>query len=314
MPQRHFLHFSPRGAAPPPAFLAFAEATGRSFIGVDSADDLLARVGRAYPEAILLDATAEPEVSLPLCRNIKSEPFTAVVPVVAYVDDGAESTSTETLEAGADEVLRLGLSERETHLRLEMALRRADRDVSVHPTTRLPGTVRIERDIVERLQRGEIFAVCYADLDHFKEFNDRYGYNHGDRVILVLSRILRDVVRARSPRGFVGHIGGDDFIFTVPFADLDICCREVIEVFEELIPLQYTPEDQGRGSFLGKDRRGHPYEVPLITLSIGVVTNNHRSFAHVAEISELATEMKAYAKTLPGSVHAVDRRAEPSRG
>ena len=59
-----------------------------------------------------------------------------------------------------------------------------------------------------------VFAVCYADLDHFKEFNDRYSYYDGDRVIYILSRVLHDVVRGLlGSDGFVGHIGGDDFIF-----------------------------------------------------------------------------------------------------
>jgi GGDEF domain-containing protein len=185
---------------------------------------------------------------------------------------------------------------------------RAERDVSVHPTTLLPGTVQIERDIAERLRSGEQFAVCYADLDHFKEFNDRYGYNNGDRVILILSRILRDVVRAYSPTAFVGHIGGDDFIFNAPLEDFRLCCEEVISVFNELIPLQYSEEDRARGFFFGKDRRGEEYEVPLMTLSIGVVTNERRTFVHTAQISELATEMKAYAKSFSGSIYVVDRR------
>jgi diguanylate cyclase (GGDEF)-like protein len=97
-----------------------------------------------------------------------------------------------------------------------VTLNRADRDVSVHPSTRLPGTAQIERDITERIRSGEKFAVCYADLDHFKEFNDRYGYNRGDGVIGIVSRMLRDMVRAYAPTGFIGHIGGDDFIFNVP--------------------------------------------------------------------------------------------------
>jgi GGDEF domain-containing protein len=119
------------------------------------------------------------------------------------------------LEAGADEVLTEAMEPREQLLRLRMILRRADRDVSVHPTTRLPGTVQIERDIGDRIRREEHFAVCYADLDHFKEFNDRYGYNEGDRVIRMLARLLRDVVKGHSPEGFIGHIGGDDFIFNI---------------------------------------------------------------------------------------------------
>jgi PleD family two-component response regulator len=122
--------------------------------------------------------------------GIKREVFTSVLPVIMYVasDSADEESASRALEAGADEVLSPGLSARECELRLAMALHRADRDVGVHPTTLLPGTVQIERDIAERLASGEKFAVCYADLDHFKEFNDRYGYNHGDRVILILSR------------------------------------------------------------------------------------------------------------------------------
>jgi hypothetical protein len=51
-----------------------------------------------------------------------------------------------------------------------------------------------------------------------------------------------------------------------------------------------------------------------MTLSIGIVTNEYRRFAHPAQVSELATEMKSYAKTQPGSVFVVDRRHDPEPG
>src|SRR5690606_37522664 len=88
------------------------------------------------------------------------------------------------------------------------------------------------------------------------------------------------------------------------------CCEDVLEIFDELIPYQYTEDDRRLGYFLGKDRRGNLLRVPLMTLSIGVVTNQHRRFTHTARISELASEMKTYAKTLPGSIYAVDRRRD----
>ncbi|HEU0014615.1 MAG TPA: GGDEF domain-containing protein [Longimicrobium sp.] len=310
MAQRVILHFSPHGRAAPPVVAAFADERGLPIVSVTGADDVYARVGRAYPAALIVDASPPAERSLEVCAAIKREPFTSVVPVIMYLSQngGRDDAAALALEAGADEVLSQTFSARECALRLRMALRRAERDVSVHPTTLLPGTVQIERDIAERLRSGEKFAVCYADLDHFKEFNDRYGYNNGDRVILILSRVLRDVVRAFSPTAFVGHIGGDDFIFNAPLTDFRQCCEEVIGVFSELIPLQYSEEDRERGFFTGKDRRGEVYEVPLMTLSIGVVTNERRDFVHTAQISELATEMKAYAKTFSGSVFVVDRR------
>lgn len=158
------------------------------------------------------------------------------------------------------------------------------------------------------MARQERFGVCYADLDHFKEFNDRYSYGSGDRVILLVSRMLRDLVRGLAPGGFVGHIGGDDFIFNVPIQYLEGCCDEIIQLFDELIPYQYTEEDRRAGYFLGKDRRGSIHRIPLMTLSIGVVTNQFLDFSHTAQISELAAEMKSYAKSLTGSAYVVDRR------
>ena len=300
------LHYSPFGRPASPSVRDFVDNNRYDLLELTSPEEVLARVSRAYPPAVIIDASEPSEAGLLLCRRMKDEAFTAVVPLVMFVDDGEAAAAA--LEAGADEVLTPLVSRRESHLRLELVLRRAERDVSVHPTTRLPGTVQIERDMAERIRSGEKFAVCYADLDHFKEFNDRYGYHHGDGVILLLSLILRDVVRAYSPGAFVGHIGGDDFIFSLPLDDMKICCETVVEVFDELIPYQYSEQDRDRGSFVGKDRRGQSYEVPLMSLSIGVVTNELRWLTHTAQISELATEMKAYAKTFPGSLFVVDRR------
>lgn len=304
------LHYSPSGREAPRAVREFAARNSCELLEVSGVNEVLARVSRAYPAAVVVDGSEPAEAALALCRQMKAEAFTAVVPVIVHVESAGPEAAAAALEAGADEVVTGSVSARETELRLQLALRRTERDVSVHPTTRLPGTIQIERDFAERLRSGKKFAVCYADLDHFKEFNDRYGYNHGDRVILIVSRILRDVVRAHSPSGFVGHIGGDDFIFTVPLADYPPCCTDIVDVFDELIPFQYSVEDRERGSFVGKDRRGNQYEVPLMTLSIGVVTNENRRLTHPGQISELATEMKSYAKTFPGSLFVVDRRTD----
>ena len=300
------LHFSPSGRPASPSVREFVDNNRYDLVELTSPTEVLSRVSRAYPPALIIDASEPVDAGMELCRRMKEEAFTAVVPLIMFVDNGEAAAAA--LEAGADEVLTPLVSKRESDLRLGLVLRRAERDVSVHPTTRLPGTVQIERDMAERIRSGEQFAVCYADLDHFKEFNDRYGYHHGDGVILLLSLILRDVVRAYSPGAFVGHIGGDDFIFSVPLRDMKVCCQTVVEVFDELIPYQYSQQDRDRGSFMGKDRRGQTYEVPLMSLSIGVVTNEHRRLTHTAQISELATEMKAYAKTFPGSLYVVDRR------
>jgi GGDEF domain-containing protein len=306
--EKSIIYFGPGRASPSAAVSGFARDRGLDLYEAASADEVHALLNRSFPACLVLDATHDPTAVLDLCRRMKADAFTAIVPVVVQVPGEGKDSSATALEAGADEVMGDLVSDREKRLRLELLLRRAERDVSVHPTTRLPGTVQIERDLMERTARHEIFAVCYADLDHFKEFNDRYGYNSGDRVILLLSRMLRDLVRALAPGGFVGHIGGDDFIFNVPMQHLEVCCDEIVQLFDELIPYQYTEEDRKAGYFLGKDRRGSIHRIPLMTLSIGVVTNQFLEFSHTAQISELAAEMKTYAKSLPGSVYVVDRR------
>jgi diguanylate cyclase (GGDEF)-like protein len=272
---------------------------------------------RSRPRVIIIDARASVEVgwaerALAACRAIKGDPFTAIVPLVALVHP---EQFGDAFRAGADEVLRADVDDDEATVRLAVLLRRSDRDTDVHPSTRLPGAREIEAELARRVASGERFAACYADLDHFKEFNDRYGYHHGDAVIRLLARILHDVVKGLcGADGFVGHIGGDDFLYVVPFVAMPRVCDEVIQVFDELIGWQYSEQDRRVGYFFGKDRRGNLHRVPLMTLSVGVVTNQRRRFTRAVEVSELATEMKSYAKSLPGSVWAVDRRRDDEPG
>jgi GGDEF domain-containing protein len=302
-----FVYYSRGGGQAPAVLRSFAHEQGLTLLECASAEDVVAIVNRGFPAGVGVEgATADPAE---LCRLLKGDAFSAIVPIVVLASDHSDVVLA-ALESGADEVLTATMAEREQLLRLQMVLARAERDVSVHPTTRLPGTVQIERDIANRIRGGEQFAVCYADLDHFKEFNDRYGYNSGDRVIRMLSRILRDIVKGHSPEGFIGHIGGDDFIFNIALDRMPAACEAILEVFDELIPYQYTEEDRRAGYFLGRDRRGNILWVPVMTLSIGVVTNEHRRFTHTARVSELATEMKTYAKKQPGSVYSVDRRSD----
>jgi GGDEF domain-containing protein len=308
--ERTVLYFGPGHSEASPLVSRFGEQNALGVVAVARPADVRAMLNRTFPACVVMETKRDAEDVLDLCRTLKQDAFTAIVPLVVLVPAGDDELAVECLQAGADEVLPEGVPHREKLLRLYQVLRRADRDVSVHPTTRLPGTNHIARDMTHRLGAGEKFAVCYADLDHFKEFNDRYGYTYGDRVIRILSIILRDMVRGLAPGGFVGHIGGDDFIFNLPLEYLEHTCDEIIRLFDELIPYQYTDEDRRAGYFLGKDRRGHVHRIPLMTLSIGVVTNQFQAFEHTGQISELAAEMKSYAKSLPGSVYVVDRRQQ----
>lgn len=311
-PAATVLFYSPAEQPPSALAIGWLKSLGYRTQQVKDVLALEEAARRRLPILVLIDADNTADECERLCRKLKEDPYTAAIPLAIVSSRHAAGSAAGWFEAGADEVISPLFDPAEQRSRLGVLIQRTERSIAVHPSTRLPGTTEIEREFRRRMERQERFAVCYADIDHFKEFNDRYSYHDGDRVIYILSQILRDVVKGLCPgTGFVGHIGGDDFIFVIHPKDVQPVCREIVEVFDTLIPYQYSPQDRKAGYFFGKDRRGHLHRVPLMTLSIGVVTNEQRRFQHPAQISELATEMKSYAKTLPGSVFVVDRRRDP---
>jgi GGDEF domain-containing protein len=307
------IYYTPGSRSLPALVSSWVAGKGLKAVVVADAAQIVAMALRSLPAMVLVDGDGA-AAGMELCRALKNDPYSAIVPVVFVHDAHADDQVLDAFRAGADEVLSPVFDPEEQRARLDVQLTQTERDVSVHPSTRLPGTNEIEREIKKRMESASPFAVCYADLDNFKEYNDRYSYNDGDRVIFLLSRILHDVVKGLcGAGGFVGHIGGDDFIFILPLDMVAPCAGEIISVFDTLISFQYSEQDRRAGYFFGKDRRGQLHKVPFMTLSIGVVTNERRRFSHPAQVSELATEMKSYAKTLPGSVFVVDRRQDPVR-
>jgi GGDEF domain-containing protein/CheY-like chemotaxis protein len=151
--------------------------------------------------------------------------------------------------------------------------------------------------------------VLYADLNNFKTFNDTYGFAQGDHAIMTVANILQRVLPEHgTPDDFIGHIGGDDFaVLTTPEC-VDSICRAVIELFDHEISKLYHPDDWARGYVSGVDRYGVLRRFNLMTISIGVVTTQRRTFANEEELAHVAAEMKQYAKTQRGSHYAVDQR------
>jgi len=177
------------------------------------------------------------------------------------------------------------------------------------PLTRLPGGIAIENVLKKRIDSGQPVAFCVLDLDNFKAFNDRYGYANGSEVIKETAHIIEKAVKTKgTPDDFVGHVGGDDYVvITLPVHMRDIA-QEIIDRFDERIPKFYEPEDRKKGFILGKTRQGVEMQFPLMTISIAIVTNELRRLTNPLEASEIAAELKDYAKTIPKSVFVVDKR------
>jgi PleD family two-component response regulator len=156
----------------PPAVRSWLEAQPYPLLVVNQPDELMGITLRGRPRMVIFDAVASLDHAADACRRLKADSFTAVIPTVVLVRNDV-TLLQRAFALGADEVLSAATTAQEVTARLDALVRRADRDLYVHPSTRLPGPPGIEAEISRRLTTPHTFAVCYADLDHFKEYNDR---------------------------------------------------------------------------------------------------------------------------------------------
>ena len=184
--------------------------------------------------------------------------------------------------------------------------RRIDAARHANPLTRLPGNVAILRHLDGLLRRGVPFTVAYCDLDHFKPFNDTYGYARGDRVIQLLANTLRREFDGSGD--FVGHIGGDDFVVFFQRSDWAAACRRVLHRFARQVVGEYSLEAQRRGCLTTADHETRCS--PLISLSIGVLEVPDPAGLDADTVTEQVTAAKRAAKQIAGSALAC-LRAEP---
>jgi len=170
-----------------------------------------------------------------------------------------------------------------------------------NPLTLLPGNIPLTQHIQRLLTGQRQFAACYCDLNHFKPFNDQYGYWRGDEMILLLARILCD--HAVPTRDFVGHVGGDDFVLLFQSADWQTQCLHIIERFNREALALYDDEARQAGGLQAEDRQGVARFHPLTTLSIGAVVVDTRQFSRAEDVASAAALAKRQAKRSATGLH-----------
>jgi GGDEF domain-containing protein/EAL domain-containing protein (putative c-di-GMP-specific phosphodiesterase class I) len=175
-----------------------------------------------------------------------------------------------------------------------------------NPLTQLPGNVPINQHIDNLLARGEACCIAYCDLDHFKPFNDVYGYAKGDDVIQLTARALASVIDVE--RDFLGHIGGDDFVMIMRSDDWEARCRRALASFGEGILGFFSNDDIERGGYVTENRKGHMEFHHLTSLSIGTVEATPGAFQNHLQVSKVAAEVKKRAKAISGNSLYINHR------
>ncbi|MCI0562877.1 MAG: diguanylate cyclase, partial [Nitrososphaera sp.] len=155
-------------------------------------------------------------------------------------------------------------------------------------------------------------AICYVDLNQFKAFNDHYGFKRGDDVIKKTTEILMSVSQVTgSSQDFIGHIGGDDFILLTTPERAEPICQTIIDRFDAIVPSLYDETDRKKGYIPHIDRQGRKVKIPLLSISIALVTNEAQPLTHPGEIARIGAELKSYAKQFNRSIYVKERRTIP---
>jgi diguanylate cyclase (GGDEF)-like protein len=271
--------------------------------------EALEAIGEWLPDLVLADVMMPNMDGFELTRRLRQDSRTATVSVIMLTARGLSADKLEGFSVGADDYIVKPFDTPELMARIRGVLRRAREMRAVSPLTGLPGNVRIESEIEGRVKSGDMFAILYVDLDHFKSFNDHYGFMRGDQVIQWTARLLQDVaLELGGASTFVGHVGGDDFVVVCQAELAERIAEDIIARFDARAAEQYDDADRALGYIEVTNRRGEIQKFPFVSVSIGVASSARRSFSHYAEAVAVATEMKSFTKGTSGSSWAADRR------
>jgi len=272
-------------------------------------EEALERATELRPDLVLLDVMMPRLDGFEVAQRLRKNPQTANTSIIMLTAKALSSDKVTGLQSGADDYIIKPFDPIELLARVKGTLRRAKEMRNLSPLTGLPGNIRIQEEIERKVREQHPFAVLYVDLDNFKTYNDKYGFVRGDRLIQGTARMIQDAVVASDGDGFVGHVGGDDFVAVVDPEMAEDVAKRVCDRFDQDRSLYYEDDDLDRGFIRMEDRKGVEQDIPLVSVSIGIATTAKRAFAHYGEAVAVATEMKQFAKRDGGSSYAVDRRA-----
>jgi diguanylate cyclase (GGDEF)-like protein len=259
-------------------------------------------------DLIILDIMLPGINGYELCSKLRKKEATILTPILMLSVKDKPPDKIIALKLGADDYITKPFDIDELIARVESLLHRTGKILAANPLTCLPGNVSIFHEVNKRLQNHEEFSFVYIDIDNFKSFNDKYGFEKGDEVIIFTADVVKSCVGEES---FLGHVGGDDFVLISGTDYIEPICNEIIEAFDNKVTQYYNPEDRENRFIVSEDRTGNVQMFPIMTLSMGVVTDGRKEYGHYGKIIEQATEMKKYAKSRKHknkSNFAIDKR------
>lgn len=263
------------------------------------------------PQLVLLDLSLPVLSGDEVFARLRADHRTRYIPIVFLTAAGSRKDLIRHLLAGGDDYVTKPFDIDELSARVQATLRRARTLGGLNPISGLPGNSAIHEEMTQRFRDGRSFACVYLDIDHFKPFNDHYGFTRGDTLILALADAIFDAVESAGSDAFLGHIGGDDFVLLCDQGEAEALAADVIARFGSAMRALHDEADVLAGGYEAEDRRGIRTRWPLASVSAGIAVGGER-YPSAAALAQAAAEMKTQAKAGTGGRVAVDRRHAPA--
>ena len=254
--------------------------------------EALEKTRHALPQLVVLDILLPDIDGYEVCRSLRRNTRTSHIPVIFLTQKDERGDRLQGLELGADDYITKPFDIEELKLRVVGAIRRAERESLTDPRSGLPAGRLIEEQL-RRILRSEDWAVLDVRLNHLDAFRDVYGFVAADNALRFTAMLLADTVNEfGSSDDFVGHSGTDDFLVTTSARSAPLIRKRIKERFAAEIPAHYNFTDRDRGFLETPQKEGAGPRVPLMTISVGLVSSMERPFADIREISEAAAEAR----------------------
>ena len=281
---------------------------GFTVIEAQDGQEALEKTYKQNPDLLILDYDMPKKNGFDVVREVRSRTGYLHTPIIIFTANTEKDTKLQGLGLDIDDYLTKPADEDEIVARVKLLLKRNKQKMDCNPLTHLPGNPSIQARVEAEIASGHFFAVLYCDLNNFKSFNDKYGFEAGDRVLKHTADILTQAAR-QDPNSFVGHIGGDDFIIVCSFEKAESIAKEITERMDQVAPSFYNEQDRQQGFMQAPNRKGEMETFNFLAIGIGIVHNTKKPLNSFAMVSHIGAELKCLAKQHPkGSYYALDRR------
>ena len=250
--------------------------------------EALEKTRQIMPDLIILDIMLPDIDGYEVCQRLRATGRTSQIPIIFLTQKDERGDRLQGLELGADDYVTKPFDFDELKLRVNGAIRRAERESLTDPRSGLPSGQLIEEQL-RRLITQTGWAYIEIRVEHFAPFREVYGFVAADDALRFTAlQINESLDEVGGSDDFVGNAGGENFVIITAEEKASTIADDLRAKFNTAILTQYSFMDRKNGVVSVPGPQGESHQ-PFLTLSIGIVTASTGEFADIREITEAAS-------------------------